>query len=93
MAKLSLNSKWERGSLRFNDVVTQASVHTLFNDNHAPVFLEGLLPSAQRGAPNFMMDVVDHFMFLSEDAWTNSKTGAGTSVLTALCFFGILDVL
>ena len=82
MAKLSLNSKWDRGSLRFYDVQTQANVHTLFNDHHAPVFLDHLVASAVRGAPNFLMDKVEHFMFLPEDEWTNSATGAGTSVLT-----------
>ena len=82
MAKLSLNSKWDRGSLRFFDVQSQVNVHTLFNDNHAPVFLDHLVASAQRGSPEFLMDRVDHFMFLSEDEWTNSATGAGTAVLT-----------
>ena len=81
MAKLSLNSKWDRGSLRFYDCQTQANVLALFNNNHAPVFLDTLVPSAQRGAPNFLMDKVEHFAALSEDEWTNSATGAGTVAL------------
>ena len=81
MAKLSLNSKWNGGSLRYYDCQTQADVLTWFNHNHAPGFLDTLVPSAQRGSPEVVMDRVDHFMFYSEDEWTNSATGAGTVAL------------